>query len=81
MLRGRPIFVLRSELGSQRKGDQEKNDEPAGVNVYRDAENTSYAKTCGGQNRGPLAAAGRTLIPDGNRSMVRVRVTVPLSRF
>jgi hypothetical protein len=49
MLRGRPIFVLRSELGSQRKSDQEKNDEPAGMHVDRDAENTPKAKTGGGR--------------------------------
>src|ERR1700722_3302677 len=49
MLRRRPIFVLRSKLSSQGKSDQEENDEPAGVNIYRDAENTSDAKTCGGR--------------------------------
>src|ERR1700722_13959443 len=49
MLCGRPAFMLRSELGSQRESGQEKNDEPAGVHVNGDAENTSDAKTCRGR--------------------------------
>ena len=56
MLRGRPVRVLRGELGPQGKSDEEKNDEPAGVQIDGNAENTTDAK-----------AGGRSGIAGGNR--------------
>ena len=44
MLGRGPIRVLRGELSSQRKRDQEENDEPTGVQIDGDAENTSNPK-------------------------------------
>jgi hypothetical protein len=46
VLRRGPAGVLRSELGSQGERNQKKNDEPAGVQVNRDAENAPEQQAC-----------------------------------
>jgi hypothetical protein len=60
MLGWRPVRVLRGELGPQGKRNQEKNDEPAGMKIDGNSENTADAKAGGrsgiaGSNRGRTA--------------------------
>src|SRR5271156_2017194 len=43
----RPCWVLRSELGAQRKSDEQEDDEPAGVQIYRYAENAADLEAAG----------------------------------
>ena len=57
VLRGSPVRMLRRELRAQRKRDQGENDEPARVQVDRDAEDASDAEPRGwGWLRHPCAS-------------------------
>src|ERR1700677_2912149 len=47
MLSRRPIRVLRRKLSAQRKRNQEKNDEPTGMQIDGDAENASQSESGG----------------------------------
>ena len=48
VLGGRPGLVLRGKLSTQGKRDQEKNDDPARVQIDGDSENTSNPEAAGG---------------------------------